>query len=339
MERGAKTGSFSYMLWPSHISAYTVVIGKHNASFDISEFPFSYLTEEDGKSVLTPAMNLFTVGTKRDNIKWRDRDKRCDAVRYDLIHFDLFNPYIIAKVLQGITILHELYKNSSRDKEYVTYKGVHIKRLLLKRAIKYYEMAVKIYLGTELVSQLDAHSDHLTFHELKMKLTPQSSSLCEWYDMSGMFISSESKTKLMRTIRDKGIKDIDGLHRKLQQIYADFRKDSWKWCAALIETRFETPFSELEQEHFTAIIEDWRTNAIKLNNMILVDAGKEYDTSRAIGYGLDGTDSEKQSDFESVRGSLNSNSFVVSMRTESAAIQKKADHLINRFGGGSNQID
>jgi len=79
LERGCKTGSFSYLLWPSRVGAYTAVIGKHYANFDTSGLPFSYINEDSGKSVVTPAMNLFTVGTRRDSEKWPGRDRRKDA--------------------------------------------------------------------------------------------------------------------------------------------------------------------------------------------------------------------------------------------------------------------
>jgi hypothetical protein len=61
LERGVKTGSFSYFMWPSRIGAFTVVIGKHFVQIDTSSFPFSYMVESGGKSLLLPALNLFTV--------------------------------------------------------------------------------------------------------------------------------------------------------------------------------------------------------------------------------------------------------------------------------------
>jgi len=207
LERGAKTGSFSYMLWPSYISAYSAVIGKHYTNFDISEFPFSYLTEEEGRSILTPAMNLFTVGTKRDSAKWPKRDKRNDPVKHDLIHFDLFNPYIIGRILKGIKKLTELYENASRDKEYIAYKGVYIKRLMLRQAIKFYKIALNIYQGDELFRQIEGHPG-LSFEDLKQQITPESASLSEWYDLSGMFISSESREALLNAVRSGEISKI-----------------------------------------------------------------------------------------------------------------------------------
>ena len=148
LERGSKTGSFAYLLLPSLVGAFTVVMGKHSGNFDASDFPFSYITEEKGKSELTPAMNIFTVGTRRDSEKWADRDRRKDQVKLDLIHFDLFNPYIVGKILNAINILNDLAEKTPRTQDYINYKGINIHRLLFKTSRKYYEMAVKIYTGT-----------------------------------------------------------------------------------------------------------------------------------------------------------------------------------------------
>ncbi len=125
LERGSKTGSFAYLLLPVHIGAFTVVMGKHYANFDSSDFPFSYISEEKGKSELTPAMNLFTVGTRRDIDKWPARDRRNDPDKLDLIHFDLFNPYIVGKIINGINILNELAEKTDKKQDYVNYKGIN----------------------------------------------------------------------------------------------------------------------------------------------------------------------------------------------------------------------
>src|SRR5665647_134331 len=58
LERGSKTGSFAYLLLPAHIGAFTVVVGKHFANFDTSDFPFSYISEEKGKSILLSLIHI-----------------------------------------------------------------------------------------------------------------------------------------------------------------------------------------------------------------------------------------------------------------------------------------
>ena len=53
--RGTKTGSFSYMMWPSEVGPFSVVLGKHSTNFDTSGFPFSHLEARyDGKCTMIP---------------------------------------------------------------------------------------------------------------------------------------------------------------------------------------------------------------------------------------------------------------------------------------------
>jgi len=43
LQRGTKTGSFSYMMWPCRVGPFSVVLGKHTSTFDVGDFPFSHL--------------------------------------------------------------------------------------------------------------------------------------------------------------------------------------------------------------------------------------------------------------------------------------------------------
>lgn len=329
LDRGSKTGSFSYMLWPSRVGAFSVVIGKHYTNFDAGEFPFSYINEEDGKSLLTPAMNLFTVGTRRDSEKWRTRDRRKDSIKYDILHLDLFNPYIIGKILKGSERMRELLEKASREQEYVTYKGLHIKRLLLKTCIKYYEMAIKIYIGQELLKRIsDEQSD--TESKTIPSLLEYDKSLYspKWIDAAGMFISKNDYDILINSIKDESIKTTEELIEELYKIDTKYSACAWAWCAKLIEKRFNKKIEELSNQDLIQIITDWRDNSIKLNNMILKDAEKEFDQVSKIGFGLDGDEQVKEKDFEQVRGKFEENKFVVGLRKESELISEKAEKLI-----------
>ena len=78
MERGSKTTSDSYVLWPSRIGPFTLVVGRHYHNADTTQFPFSYLTEVNYELQLVPGINLRSVGTIRDAQKWPKRDARKD---------------------------------------------------------------------------------------------------------------------------------------------------------------------------------------------------------------------------------------------------------------------
>jgi len=187
LERGSKTGSFSYMLWPSAVGPYSVVMGKHTGNFDASDFPFSYITEEKGKSFLTPAMNLFTVGTKRDIEKWPKRDKRTSTNKLDLIQFDFLNPYLMGKVLTGKKILGELSEKTKKTQESVKYNGLNIYRLMLKTSVKYYNLSLKVYLGNQILKKLENNSATKIIDEINESFKQNNlEGTGQWIDLSGM---------------------------------------------------------------------------------------------------------------------------------------------------------
>jgi len=327
LERGSKTGSFSYMLWPSRVGAFSVMIGKHYSNFDASEFPFSYINEENGKSLLTPAMNLFTVGTRRDSQKWPTRDRRNDPIKFDILHFDLFNPYIIGKMIKGSEIMKQLLEKASRDQEFVAYKGLHIKRLLLKTCTKYYEMAIKIYIGQELIKRISNEIN--STNDLNKLLEYDISLFSEkWTDVAGMFISKRDYESLVEKIKAEVIKSIDSLAEEFSGISKKYYESSWAWCAKLIEKRFNVKIMDLTKDHITKIINDWHDNSIKLNNMILKDTEKEFDQQSKIGFGIDGDEEVQNRDFENVRGRFDENTFVIELRRESKEISDQTKEIL-----------
>ena len=88
LERGAKTTSDSYILWPARIGAFSLVMGRHVNHPDTSDLPFSYLIEDKNTTYLVPGVNLRSVGTSRDAQKWPKRDLRKDSVRLDQINYN-----------------------------------------------------------------------------------------------------------------------------------------------------------------------------------------------------------------------------------------------------------
>ena len=116
VERGSKTGSFSYMMWPCRVGPFCVVLGKHTRAFDTADFPFSHIEAlPDGRCSLIPGFNLTTVGTVRDGAKWPTRDRRKGPVKRDRLSFDVFSPYTVGRMLRGMEILHDFQQKTDRS--------------------------------------------------------------------------------------------------------------------------------------------------------------------------------------------------------------------------------
>jgi hypothetical protein len=223
--------------------------------------------------------------------------------------------------------MKELIEKANKEQEYVSYKGLKIKRLLLKTCTKYYEIAIKIYIGQEVIKRI---SDEREFEKIKslLKYDPELYSE-KWVDVAGMFISKKDYDSLIKSISGNNIKDLTTLDKELQKLNEDYISANWAWCAKLIEKRFSTSIEELSKDQVVQIITDWRDNSIKLNNMILKDAEKEFDQTSRIGFGLDGNDEVRENDFANVRGKYDENKFVKELRKESEKILAKSGNMIN----------
>jgi hypothetical protein len=327
--RGSKTGSFAYLILPTVVGAYTVVMGKHYVNFDTSDFPFSYITEEKGRSELTPAMNIFSVGTRRDSEKWPKRDKRKNPDKPDLIQFDLFNPYIVGKMLNGMAILEELADKTLKTQDFVNYKGINIKRLLLKATRKYYEMGLKVYIGQEFIKQLEGIETLTSWEKIREKLCRGSEEGTDcWVEICGMFSPKSKVDELINSVKQGEISSLDDLQKHFAKIHDHYAEWSWNWCSAMILRNSGLNVTTFSKEDLILILKDWKTNAIKMNNMILKDAEKEFNTGSRLGFGLDGDENTRDLDFQAVRGTYEKNKFVVALQKEIKEIEAKADYLV-----------
>jgi hypothetical protein len=324
LERGCKTGSFAYLLWPCRVGAFSVVMGKHSGNFDTSDFPFSYITVEEEKSFLTPGMNLITVGTRRDVEKWPARDRRKTNHKLDLITFDWLNPMIIKKSASASVILGDLYDKTNKDQDSVSYKGVRIKRLLLKSCRKYYDMVTPIFLGEQLIRRMEAKK---SLKSGPMKMTFEES----WVDLGGMITTSSAVEEIINEIKSGKISSVQQLAEQLSGLNRSYDDLAWEWTLTLSSKILGKSLEQIGKDDFSKIINDWKENKIRLNNMILSDAKKEFDQASRIGFGVDGDEKTRDDDFSAVRGTYEGNKFVKSLLAENKIIESKAAHILEEI--------
>ncbi|MBT4361859.1 MAG: DUF4954 family protein [Candidatus Marinimicrobia bacterium] len=301
IERGGKTGSSSYLMWPSRVGAFSAIMGKHYANFDSSDFPFSYVNEDGGQSTLVPGMNFFTVGTMRDGLKWPTRDGRKNIDKLDQLNFEVLSPYTGQKMMRGQSILLDLYAGAEKGQEYVSHKGILIKRLLLKTCSRYYRMALEKYLGDALIARLTA-SPVKNIGELVGQ--PDDAEDGPWVDISGLLCSQSRLDSLLDRIKASEVIDLQTLQQELQNIHGSYALDEWLWVINTIPQVFG--FENLNAENLITVLEKWKVSSTKLLNMVEMDASKEFEGNVRIGFGIDG---HQDDDFDEVRGKFESNSF------------------------------
>ena len=308
LERGTKTGSDSYLMLEARVGAFSLVLGHHEAHFDSSDLPFSYILSKDCRSELIPAINFQTAGTQRDSQKWKKRDNR-KGNTLEHITFDLLNPYIIGKIKNGISVLEKL---SEKSTEYHTYKGLRIKNIFLKKGIEIYRSAIICYLGQKLTASPTPPKEGLccaasqcrTNADICASSSPPLGELeGAWVDLAGLIIPQGLLNVILSQIEKDKINSMEEINLLFSIAYENYE---------LYERNF---VDDLMQEYFpqktqAEILELYAENLTNLTNAILADAEKEFSAASMVGFGIDGDEETRQADFENTRGKFAENPFV-----------------------------
>lgn len=329
-ERGAKTTSDSYILWPARVGAFTLVMGRHTKHSDTSDLPFSYMIENDTESYLVPAVNLRSVGTVRDAQKWPKRDNRQDPQKIDQINFNLLSPYTIQKMMRGQDILKELQTLSGKNSESYFYQNCKIRNSSLHHGIQLYEMGIRKFLGNSLISRLEQQEWH-SIDDIRAILHPTTTvGLGEWIDLSGLIAPKSHITNLLNQI-ENGETTLEDIQAYLIDTHKSYYEYEWTWAYEKLLDRWHKTIDSIEIEDLIKTITDWKKAVIDLDNLLYSDAQKEFNLNAQTGFGIDGDETQKHLDFTSVRGSFDNNPFVLSVRNHIEVKGALGDKMLTRL--------
>ncbi|MBQ0057880.1 MAG: DUF4954 family protein [Bacteroidales bacterium] len=313
LERGAKTASDSYILWPARIGAFSLVMGRHSTNADTSQMPFSYLIEKKGETFIAPAVNLRSVGTVRDAQKWPKRDKRCKEGRLDMVNFNLLSPYTIDKMVHGLEILEHLKSLSGATSDTYSYQSAKISNNSLHRGIELYRIAITKFLGNSLISRLEKITDANGKVNLDRLAPSSTDGLKDWIDIAGLIAPHTLISKLMNDIESGVVASAEEMNARLADIHANYYEYEWTWAYQLMLKFFNLEDGKITLSQLADIVTKWKDAVIGLDKMLYHDAQKEFSLTAQTGFGCDGNDSTTLKDFEQVRGDFESNSFVTAV--------------------------
>ncbi|MDD4141895.1 MAG: DUF4954 family protein, partial [Bacteroidales bacterium] len=287
LERGSKTASDSYILWPAKIGPFTVVMGRHTANIDSSDLPFSYLIENNDESIIVPAINLKSVGTIRDAQKWPHRDRRKSDDVLDCINFNLLSPFTINRMFNGIEVLQLLQESSGYTSQWYTYRSMKMKNSSLCRAIDLYKLGIMKFLGNSLISRIE-NIPITTDEDLVKALMPDSETgIGEWLDIAGLIAPKTEIKKVLDEV-DNGSLKLNDINRRFKEINSNYYSYEWTWALKQIEDMLGKPFARFTKQDVVTIVERWKTAVITLDNMLYEDAKKEFNLISKTGFGADG---------------------------------------------------
>jgi hypothetical protein len=330
LERGCKTGSFSYLMEECHIGAFSVVIGKHYANIDAPNLPFSYILEDHGTSVIIPGTNLGSVGTVRDGEKWPKRDNRKAPDKRDLIIFDVFTPYTVEKMRRGRAELQSLSRDLPDEGATVKYGGAELRGRSLAKGVKYYSLAIDRYLNEKLAERLvDALAQSGSWSNALAALAPKSplKDSAAWTDLAGLIAPRERVAELEVGVADGRIRTYDELVGGFQKIYDAYGVDEWRYVFDALVQEYKIRPDGMTKEQAVAAVDRWERASTSLREIILEDSTKEFGAFARIGFGLDQTEDNARRDFEAVRGTSETNGVVQKLAAEAEVTRQRKEQF------------
>jgi len=331
LERGAKTTSDSYILWPARVGAFSLVMGRHVNHSDTSNLPFSYLIEQNNTTYLVPGVNLRSVGTIRDAQKWPKRDGRTDPDKLDFINYNLLSPYTVQKMFKGRETLLNLRHASGELSDIYSFHSAKIRNSSLVNGIRFYEIAIHKFLGNSVIKRLEG-IDFCTDDEIRARLVPDTSiGSGEWVDISGLIAPKSEVDALTDAIEQGMVNKLKEINAKFERMHRNYYTYEWTWAYGKLEEFYGVKPENMTAADIIRIVEKWKEAVIGLDRMVYEDAKKEFSLASMTGFGADGSRLEKEMDFEQVRGDFESNPFVTAVLKHIEVKSALGDELIERM--------
>ena len=265
LERGSKTASGAYVLMPAKIGAFSVCFGKLMNHPDMRCLPFAYLMAYGETMYIVPGRNITTVGLYRDIKKWPKRDRRAPSSRKSIINFDWLSPFTVGEIVQGKKILENLRQAGGNNVSSYNFQEYIINASSLKKGIKYYDIALRIYMGAVLKRAVKGGF-----------LGKPSSSIGEgtWNDLSGLLLPATEEQKLIDDIKNGNIESVKDILERFRDIDAHYREYQWTWTYRLILDYYG--LDELTEPAMQRIREDYVRARRAWIAEIRKDAEKEF---------------------------------------------------------------
>ena len=266
LERGSKTASGAYLLMPATLGSFSVCFGKLMHHPNTRNLPFAYLIADGDKMFLIPGRNITTVGLYRDIKKWPKRDLRALENRKSIVNFDWLSPFSVGEILKGKKILESLREVTGDNVSQYLYHEYIIPATSLHKGIKYYDIALRIYMGAVLKRVLKRDP----------AITPPSTQtgVGDWDDLSGLLLPVSEEDRIIADLKDGTIETIQELISRSEEIDANYREYQWAWTYKMICDYYH--ISEITLEDANRIHEDYIKARRSWIAEIKKDAEKEY---------------------------------------------------------------
>lgn len=211
---------------PDTEGTFCVCLGKLTRHPNTHDLPFSYVKADGDTMRLEPGRNIISATLYRDVRKWPKRDVRPKETRKSIVNFDWLSPFSVEQVVKGKQVLENLRAASGEDAGAYNYHGFVIDASALRDGIRYYDMALRVYMGVVLNRVLNRD----------LPLTQPTTDIADdhWNSLSGLLLLASEEERVVNDVKTGELDSIDAVLSRLADINAHYGECQWAWTYDLI---------------------------------------------------------------------------------------------------------
>ena len=138
----------------------------------------------------------------------------------------------------------------------------------------------------------------------------------EWIDLGGQLMPLARLQQVQAAIETQRITDINGCQAALQQVADEYADDEWAWVCQAYQSHYDLDLLSATRAELHTAADRFLAKRREFLDLVLVDAGKEFESSSRLGFGTHGVGNAVNDDFAAVRGDYETNRFVAGIREE-----------------------
>ena len=143
-----------------------------------------------------------------------------------IVNFDWLSPFSVGEIVEGKQILEKLRDACGENVATYTYHNYVINASSLNKGIKYYDIALRIYMGAVLKRVIKKWG--------KVDLPTTTIGQGKWNDLSGLLLPESEEMRLLSDIKRGELETIQEVTDRFKEINRNYREYQWAWTYQLI---------------------------------------------------------------------------------------------------------
>ncbi len=219
--------------------------------------------------------------------------------------------------------------SSGESSDHYFYQRCKILNPSLNKGIRLYEIGINKFLGNSLIKRLEK-INFKNKKEIQKRLKPDTPvGTGKWVDLAGLIAPEEIIKKLLSDIENEKINTLEQVDSYFKSIHDNYYTYEWTWVIDALQKRIGKTINEITVQDIIEQVEKWKKSVVDLDNMLYEDAKKEFSLNTKTGFGMDGEETDKQIDFEQVRGEFESN----------ITVSATKEHIVKKTNLGNELIE